>query len=546
MKRRDACSNTRAMRRVAAVALMLCAGILPACGGGPPRTTGFLSTYSNLQPAGESGMLFRGHDDALRQYSAFIIDPVQILFTPQPGSDLTRADLDHVATYFRGALINSLTPEYQVVSGTGPGVARFRIAISDIESSTWWLNVHPLSRATGVGAGAASVEAELVDSMTGEQLAALVETQSGSRLGFNALTRMGDAKGVIDRWVLRVEERLREVHGRCDPTGTTIRGGSMKHPTLAAPLVPPLAVAAAIIWCAGLARAGHEWPLATSDRAPRALGGGPFSGSLFESWPLLLSVMAQDADPAAGPEAAPGGEVNTGQDPTRPLTRIDLRLKHIDLPGGFDTQLLTLRADKPFMLGGGWQLSTRLDLPFMLTDVPSRDNPNGDHEYGMADSLFQGLLITPPLDAGERWVMAFGTQVLFPTGSHDQMGTGKWQLAPTVAVRAGLPEVSPGSFFALIVRDQFSFAGAGDRRDINDLVIQPIINFQLPDNWFITMAPEMRFNLEEGGDAFIPFDIQVGKMIRPGVVGSVQFDVPIVDDYEQYDWQVEFRIGFFF
>ena len=282
--------------------------------------------------------------------------------------------------------------------------------------------------------------------------------------------------------------------------------------------------------------------LPTAPHEPASAPSGPLApgSERLRDAPLSLSAM-QDGD-----EPAPAEEINTGQDPTRPLTRIDVRLKHIDLPGGFETQLLTLRADKPFVLDGGWQLSTRVDLPLILTDVPGPDNPDGGHEFGMADSLVQGLLITPPLDAGKRWVVAFGTQLLFPTGSQDQMGTGKWQLAPTLAVRAGLPEISPGSFFALLVRDQFSFAGDDDRRDINDLVVQPVLNFQLPHTWFITLSPEMRFNLEDDGDAFIPFDVLVGTMIRPGVVGSVQLDVPIVDDYEQYDWQIEFRIGFFF
>ncbi len=270
--------------------------------------------------------------------------------------------------------------------------------------------------------------------------------------------------------------------------------------------------------------------------------------------PLELSALNlrlgsfQDDQPGTPPTGTGAGEeVNTGQDPTKPVTRLDIRYKYQDLPGGFTNNLITFRVDKPVPLSdSGWTLSLRVDAPVAYNDVPSRDNPNGDREFGMSDSLFQALLITPPLGDDKRWALAFGTQVLFPTGSQDQFGTGKWQLAPTAAVRMAWPEVSKGSFFALLVRDQFSFAGQDERADINDLIVQPVFNWQLPETWFLTFSPEIKFDLEGDGDAFVPFDILVGKMINPRTVASVQFSVPIVDDYPQYDWQVEFRIGFFF
>jgi hypothetical protein len=42
-----------------------------------------------------------------------------------------------------------------------------------------------------------------------------------------------------------------------------------------------------------------------------------------------------------------------------------------------------------------------------------------------------------------------------------------------------------------------------------------------------------------------PPTLTVGWKPRKNVVVSVSADVPIVDDREQYDWQVEFRVGFF-
>lgn len=54
---------------------------------------------------------------------------------------------------------------------------------------------------TGAGLGGAAMEAEAVDLLSKERLAALVDSQSGSRLGFTAgLTSLGHAKEVMDGW----------------------------------------------------------------------------------------------------------------------------------------------------------------------------------------------------------------------------------------------------------------------------------------------------------------------------------------------------------
>jgi len=260
---------------------------------------------------------------------------------------------------------------------------------------------------------------------------------------------------------------------------------------------------------------------------------------------LDFTYELQPESAAAQPDApAAETEVNTGQDPTKPLTRLDLRLKYQNLPGGNNAVIPTARLDVPVPIGDtGWTLGTRFDLPFVASDVPSPDNTNGDWHVGLGDALFQALAITPPQG---RWQFAFGSQLLFPTGSEDQMGTGKWQLAPIAAGVYAIPEISKGSFAALLVKEQFSFAGDDSRRSINDLVIQPILNINLPDLWFLNFAPEMRFDMNDDGKAFIPLSAMVGKMITPKTVLSIEAKVPLVNDYQQYDFELEFRIGFFF
>jgi len=236
-------------------------------------------------------------------------------------------------------------------------------------------------------------------------------------------------------------------------------------------------------------------------------------------------------------------EVNTGQDFTKPLNRFDIRYKYQQTTGDFDTSLTTFRLDAPFRLKDGWQLSTRFDLPLVRSDVPSWDNPNGDYETGAGDILSQFLFIAPPQG---RWAYGFGAQMIFPAASQDQMGTGKYQLLPTVG---GIyyPESMPkGSFVGMLVRDGFDIAGQDDRAGIHELYVQPLLNINLPEKSFVTFAPEARINWKKDNDLFLPFDVTLGKMLNKSTVASVEFKQAVINDYDLYDWEIEFRIGFFF
>ena len=76
---------------------------------------------------------------------------------------------------------------------------------------------------------------------------------------------------------------------------------------------------------------------------------------LFGAGPAL-------ADSGADAAVADSGDVNTGQDITRPLTRVDLRLSYQLTPNERNSTTFILRTDKPYVLGDGWTLALRGDL----------------------------------------------------------------------------------------------------------------------------------------------------------------------------------------
>jgi hypothetical protein len=76
---------------------------------------------------------------------------------------------------------------------------------------------------------------------------------------------------------------------------------------------------------------------------------------------------------------------NNGQDFTRPPAQHDFRYLFQDQGDDLWRDTFTLRVNRPFPLGDGWEIGTRLDLPFVLTNKSSKDNPEGKDTFGLGD-----------------------------------------------------------------------------------------------------------------------------------------------------------------
>jgi hypothetical protein len=270
----------------------------------------------------------------------------------------------------------------------------------------------------------------------------------------------------------------------------------------------------------------------------------PWTAALLRVLVLLVGAPISAGERNTAP-ATDSETVNNGEDPTRPLTRFDFRYEYEALSGDRDKHIFTPRVDQRFILGHGWQLASRLDMPLVYTDVSSADNPRGAWTLGTGDLLVQGLLVKH----FDQWhAAALGTRFEFPTASQDQFGTGGYQLEPTVAYRYSLRDFSPGSFVAGLIRYAFDYAGDAGRPHISVLQLQPEVNILLPQSWFVTLypSPDIRINFLDHNKLFLPLDVMVGKLVTPQLVASLEVSAPIVKDYNLYNFKLEVRIGVFF
>jgi hypothetical protein len=188
------------------IPLVMFVAILSGCGPSAAQNTGFLSDYSRLQKESDSSLRYV-NERALKQYSAFIVDPVQARLGTSR-SELTQQQLSDLKNYTHSKIIEAVKGAgKRIAYQPGSGVARIRVALTDLEK-TGAINMLPQASLLGAGVGGASMEAEVVDSVSDMQIGAVVESKQGSRIPFSNLGDWTAAKGVIDSWATRFQERL--------------------------------------------------------------------------------------------------------------------------------------------------------------------------------------------------------------------------------------------------------------------------------------------------------------------------------------------------
>ena len=190
-----------------------------------------------------------------------------------------------------------------------------------------------------------------------------------------------------------------------------------------------------------------------------------------------------------------------------------------DDPISRTSNVLNIQPVIPFELSSSFNLITRTILPIVsapTVDVvdpgdPSLDPGIGSTTWGLGDLLWTGWFV--PTNTGPVMV-GVGPALLFPTGTSNETGTGKWAAGPSVVFVA-----TPGSaLLGFLVNNIWSYAGPSDRGDVNQMVIQYFINYNLPKGWYLSSAPIITANWEapDGRKWIVPFGGGGGKVFKIG------------------------------
>lgn len=188
--------------------------VLGGCANPMPAHSGFLGDYPRMSPSPRiDGAWGWWHPQKrISDYLKIMIDPVTVFLHPEARSRGVNPDeLKELADYFRDEMASRIlsSGKYEIVHAAGPGVLRIRAAITDVQPSKVLLNVTPVVGATGVGVGGASMEAECLDTESGERILAVIATRKGDPFEVQeGSSKWGDTQAVLREWAQVLREAL--------------------------------------------------------------------------------------------------------------------------------------------------------------------------------------------------------------------------------------------------------------------------------------------------------------------------------------------------
>lgn len=194
-------------------ALLASATLFPA-GYAQADNSGYLGDYSALSEvqdsAGDKVMRYVSPKLKPGVYHAVMLDPSQYYPSPQPTAQVSAGTLTDISNYLDNGLRQALGAKVAIAAQPGPGVLRIRPAITAVAPKTPDLKPYQMipiafvvSSVAGRGKEASiQVEVNVVDSMTGERMAAAVRKGAGAKLATDdAPLTLTDVLPLLDKWI---------------------------------------------------------------------------------------------------------------------------------------------------------------------------------------------------------------------------------------------------------------------------------------------------------------------------------------------------------
>ena len=179
--------------------------------------------------------------------------------------------------------------------------------------------------------------------------------------------------------------------------------------------------------------------------------------------------------------------------------------------------VLNLQPVIPIHLDKEWNLVTR-------TIIPVINQPWPESKFGLGDlntTLFLSpAKLLPVAEGGLFW--GVGPILQFPTATNDILGSGKWAAGPSAVVGY----LGKTWVLGALANNMWSFAGEDERPYVNLMTVQPFINYNLPDAWYLSFSPIITANwsAKHSQQWTVPLGGAVGKIFR---IGKLPFNAQL-------------------
>ncbi|MGA3212658.1 MAG: neuromedin U [Terriglobales bacterium] len=258
------------------------------------------------------------------------------------------------------------------------------------------------------------------------------------------------------------------------------------------------------------------------------------------------TTVATDQTPAA---AANADELRkAAQNPVASLISVPIQNNNnagID-PGGRTQDVLNIQPVIPMKLNENWNVIIRWITPIVYQPLPA---PSPEPQIGVAGlgDMQPTFLLSP----GKPHKLIWGVGPIFqlPTATSQYLGQGKVGVGPNVVALA-----MPGHFvMGVLANNIWSVAGDGSRRDVNQMLVQYFVNYNMKKGWYLTTQPIITANWNSpapsGSVWTLPFGGGVGRIMKLGfqpVNINVQFYGNAIHVPEASPWSVRATFALLF
>jgi hypothetical protein len=196
--------------------------------------------------------------------------------------------------------------------------------------------------------------------------------------------------------------------------------------------------------------------------------------------------------------------------------------------------VLNIQPVIPFKLTPEWNLITRWVTPVLWQP---RLSPTLGGEMGLGN--IQPSFFLSPAEPG-KIIWGVGPVLWLPTATDKTLGVNKWGGGPSAVVL----RIDGSWVYGALVNNVW--AGTQNQR-VNQMLIQPFLNYNLPHGWYLTTSPIITANwLASPGDKWtVPIGGGFGRLFKIGklpINAQIQGFYNVVKPDSGPNWSMRFQI----
>ena len=161
----------------------------------------------------------------------------------------------------------------------------------------------------------------------------------------------------------------------------------------------------------------------------------------------------------------------------------------------------------PVALNDDWNLIVRTIVPVIYQESIA---DGVDSTFGLGDTV-QSFFISPKAPTAGGWIWGAGPVFLWPSATDDMLGSQKWGAGPTGL----LLKQEHGWTYGILANHIWSYAGDGNRSEVNLTFIQPFLSYTWPTATTLGVNTESTYDWV-GDQWTVPLNLWISQLVRFG------------------------------